>query len=173
MFRFRITILVLLFTFLTPQSVWADNRDPVGSIYAAAQIHGVSATRMLGVAFCESRFNPLARGDSRHSHGLFMLNDLPTGLLPHFISVGYENPYDAEEASDYVARVLAGDFLPSGPYPAPIHPYGIVSIERWSCAHANGRFGTGMVSYGSGESSGRSERGFSLSEFRPLASSLQ
>ena len=111
----------------------ASNHDPVGSIHAAAQNHNVSVAKMLRVAFCESRFDPLANGDNKKSHGLYQLSELPTGLLPHFYSVGYTNPYDAEEVSDYYARVLKGDFLPWGPYPAPLHPHGIVSVERWSC----------------------------------------
>lgn len=111
----------------------ADNDDPIGSIYAAADKHNVSVNHMLRVAGCESRFSPSARGDSGGSLGLYQLNGLPTGLLHHFYYVGYDDPWDVEQQSDYFARVLAGDFLPGGPYPAPIHPYGIVSVARWSC----------------------------------------
>lgn len=117
----------------TPATVQAESYDPVGSIYAAADNHGVSAPRLLRIAHCESRYTPSSRGDGRRSHGLFQLNDLPTGLYWHFLHVGYDDPYDAEQAADYTARVLAGHFLPGGPYPAPLHPFGIVSIDRWSC----------------------------------------
>lgn len=111
----------------------ADSSDPIGSIYAAASNHSVSPGPMLRVAFCESRFNPSARGDGGGSYGLYQLNGTPTGLLGHFYSLDYDDPFDAEQSADYYARVYAGEFLPGMPNQPPLHPYGIVSVERWSC----------------------------------------
>lgn len=107
--------------------------DAAGAIYAAAANHNVSPVRMLRVATCESRLNPYTRGDHGGSLGLFQLSSLDTGLLRHFYFVGYDDWTDAEQQADYFARVLAGDFLPGGPFPAPLDPYGIVSVDRWSC----------------------------------------
>ena len=134
--RITLAAVTALAVSVTSGVAYADSSDPIGSIYAAAANHRVSPGPMLATAFCESQFNAKAKGD-RHlrkpSHGLFQLSELPTGLLAHFYYVGYTDPYDAEEQADYYARVTKGDFLPGGPYPAPLHPYGIVSTKRWSC----------------------------------------
>ena len=131
--RVHVAAVFVATTLLTAPPAQAYNGDPVGSIYAAAQNHGVDPRPLLRVAWCESRFDPLAHTRDGHYHGLYMLGDVPTGLLGHFHSLGYDSAYDAEQAADYMARVLAGEFLPTGTSPAPLHPYGIVSVRRWSC----------------------------------------
>jgi hypothetical protein len=87
-----------------------------------AAAHGVDPAAMLRVADCESRFRPSARGDVGRSHGLYQFNDEPTGLLSDFYRRGYTDPYDAEQASDYFARVLAGEWADEG-----------ITRWRWSC----------------------------------------
>jgi len=98
------------------------NHDPRGAIHAAAQAHGVDAAPLLALAACESRYVPTARGDRGRSHGLFQLNDQPTGLLHHYRALGYADPYDAEASADYVARVASGEFARQG-----------VTLGRWTC----------------------------------------
>jgi len=108
---------------LTTGVVYADRwADPVGAIYAAADNNGVAPAVLLALAECESRFNPSARGDYGRSHGLMQLNDRATGLLHHFYQQGYDDPYDPEQAADYVARVAAGEWAREG-----------VTLGRWSC----------------------------------------
>jgi soluble lytic murein transglycosylase-like protein len=101
--------------------------DPVGAIYAAAQNNGVDPAPLISLAWCESRFRPAARGDEGHSHGLMQLSDRDTGLLAHFKAVKYSDPYDPEQAADYTARTLAGDFAGQG-----------ITMARWSCWRRSG-----------------------------------
>lgn len=97
--------------------------DTVRALIAdRAAAHGASEALMLRVANCESRFDAGATGDHGSSHGLFQLNDWPTGLIWHFYGLGYTDAYDAWQASDYVARVFAGEFAAYG-----------VTRWRWSC----------------------------------------
>lgn len=98
-----------------------------------ATLRGQRPEPLLTLAWCESRFDPGARGDDGGSHGIYQLNDRPTGLLRHFYAVDYDDPYDAEQAIEYVVRVAAGEFLPGQPGALPLHPYGVVSLARWSC----------------------------------------
>jgi hypothetical protein len=87
----------------------ADPSDPIGTVHAAGQNHFLprwKQERFVATAAAESRFNPSARGDRGHSHGLFQLND-EEGLLHDFYRRGYRNPYSAEENADYSARMFA------------------------------------------------------------------
>lgn len=96
-------------------------------IEAVAANRGVSFEHMRRVAWCESRFRPSANGDYKHSHGMYELNDLDTGLLHHFYYVGYTDPYNPWQSTDYYARTLRGDF----DYVDMV--YGRVLVGRWSC----------------------------------------
>lgn len=109
-------------------SAWDDRLET--EIYAAAERHDVSARQMIRVAWCESKMGDFDFGDNRHSHGPFMLNDRPTGLLGHFRWVGYTNPYSYWQSSDYFARVLSGEFALDR---SMIYRFGIVRPNRWSC----------------------------------------
>lgn len=95
-----------------------------------ASSRGVDGERLVRLAVCESSLRPDAVGDHGTSLGLFQLSALPTGLLRHFYYVGYTDPFDAEQASAYVSRVASGEFLWDG---TPLHPWGRVTLARWSC----------------------------------------
>lgn len=124
--------LLALALLLWPRVAGAEPADTVGAIYAAAQNHGVSAGRLLSLASCETggTFDADAKGDYRWregryvptSRGPFQINDLPTGLDGHFRRQGYTDRTDPEQAADYVARVLDGEFVRDG-----------VTLARWSC----------------------------------------
>jgi hypothetical protein len=115
--------------------------DVLGAVYAAAQRHGVAAEPLVALVRCESQADAHAEGDKRWRAGRFVptsrgsaqLSDLPTGLAHHFWSLGYTDRDDPEQAADYLARVASGEFLPGRPHAPPLHPTGVVSIERWSC----------------------------------------
>lgn len=129
MFR-KLAIGVAIFMAVNAAPAHAQTTDVVGAIHAAAQNHHVAAQPLLDLSRCESRFDPNAQGDYRWrggryvptSRGPFQINDLPTGLYWHFLSVGYDDPMDPEQASDYVARVAKGEFRKDG-----------VTLSRWSC----------------------------------------
>ncbi len=108
----------------TAPPVAAEHNAPwvVPLIEERASAHGVSASYMIRVARCESSLNPGAVGDHGSSHGLYQLNDYRTGLIWHFYRQGYESAYSAWEASDYFARVAAGEFAGEG-----------VTTRRWTC----------------------------------------
>jgi hypothetical protein len=78
--------------------------------------------RLLRVARCESSMGYFWVGDGGRSHGPWMLNDLPTGLVWHFYAVGYTNPYSWWQSTDYVVRVASGEWAEGG-----------VTLARWSC----------------------------------------
>lgn len=103
--------------------VAAQTTDEVTAIIeqTAAQ-YGANATQMLRLADCESNRRPWATGDRGTSHGLYQISALPTGLMWHFVSLGYSNPYDAHESASYVARVAVGEFANLG-----------ITLRRWSC----------------------------------------
>lgn len=120
--------------------------DVLGAVYAAAQRHGVDPEPLVRLVRCESRGDAHAEGDKRWryydgagwrfvptSRGAAQLNDLPTGLARHFWSLGYDDREDPEQVADYIARVRKGEFLPGRPNAPPLHPHGVVSIDRWSC----------------------------------------
>lgn len=102
-----------------------------GVIEATAHYYEVSVDDMLRVAWCESRYRPSARGDNRRSHSIYQLNDLETGLIWHFYYEGYTDPYNPWQSAAYYARVMRGDF--TGSNAPPLHPYGYITTERWSC----------------------------------------
>lgn len=121
---------------------WAETTDVKGAIYAAAQIHGVDPEPLIALVACESEFDPDAKGDHRWREGRFVptsrgpaqISDLDTGLYAHFkLEYPGNERTDIEAVADYIARVYAGHFLPGRPAAPPLHPHGIVSIERWSC----------------------------------------
>lgn len=88
-----------------------------------ARHHGADPEVVVAIADCESSLRPWVTGDSGSSHGLIQLSDLRgTGLLHHFLAVGYTDAYDAEQAADYIARVFAGEWRGDG-----------VTPGRWSC----------------------------------------
>ena len=99
-----------------------------------ASSRGVDGERLVRLAVCESSLRPDAVGDHGTSLGLFQLSTLPTGLLHHFLYVGFDSPWDTEQVTRYVVAVAAGDYLPDGPEPAPLHPFGRVTLARWSCS---------------------------------------
>jgi hypothetical protein len=102
---------------------WGQTPDDVQVVIReAAATYGVPAAPLVALGRCESRLDPGAVGDSGRSHGLFQLNDLPTGLLWHFLRVGYSDAYDVVQAATYVARVASGEWARDG-----------VTLRRWSC----------------------------------------
>lgn len=125
---FLFIVIALWVGLCSPAYAWDDRLE--AAIYSAAERHGVSASQMIRVANCESKMGDYDFGDNRHSHGPFMLNDRPTGLLHHFHWVGYDNPYSYRQSADYFARVLAGEFSSDR---ANIYRFGIVRVNRWSC----------------------------------------
>lgn len=77
---------------------------------------GVDPTIGIDIALCEAPgLNPNAIGDGGRSHGLFQLYD--GGLLPDFYALGYNNPYDPQQSSEYSARHIAQN-----------------GVGPWSCA---------------------------------------
>src|SRR5262249_33382658 len=106
----------------TPALADGGQDDPVGALYAAADNHGVEPQTLIRLAWCESRFSPTARGDHGRSRGLVQLSTLDTGLYWHFLSVGYGDADDAEQAADYLARVASGEWRDRG-----------ITLRRWSC----------------------------------------
>lgn len=92
------------------------------AIADAAVLYGLSESRLLRVAACESSMDPYAVGDSGHSFGLAQLSDRSTGLLAHFHALGYVSAFDPYESADYLGRVFSGEFAAQG-----------VTWRRWSC----------------------------------------
>jgi hypothetical protein len=118
--------------------------DVLGAVYAAAQRHGVEAEPLVALVLCESHGEAHAEGDERWRDGRFVptsrgatqLSDLPTGLAHHFWNwAGYTDRDDPEQAADYLARVATGEFLRDG---TPLHPYGLVTLARWTCGRLLG-----------------------------------
>lgn len=91
-----------------------------GTIRDRAIAHGVSPDRMVAVAVCESKLNPLAVG-ARGEVGLYQLAGF--GLLPHFFRVGYDDAWSATQQADYAARAFSGEWRAQG-----------VGPSHWSCA---------------------------------------
>lgn len=88
-----------------PGAVQAQGIEEVQAIIReAAATHGVSGDRLIQVAHCESRFNPHAVGRAGEQ-GLFQL--LPAGLGRTFRTMGYGDPFNAREASDFAAWAFA------------------------------------------------------------------
>lgn len=110
---------------------------PFRSVEEVVRFHassrGVRPEPILALLWCESSLRADAVGDHGTSLGIAQLSTLPTGLIHHYRFAGYNDPFDAEEAVRYVVAVAAGDYLPSGPEPAPVHPFGRVDLSRWSC----------------------------------------
>lgn len=89
-----------------------------------AAAHGASSWALTAILRCESSFDPGAVGDHGRSHGIAQINDHPrTGLLGHFLSLGYRSAYSVWDSVDYLARVLAGEFR-----------WANVAPSRWTCA---------------------------------------
>jgi hypothetical protein len=91
-------------------------------IQAQADMFGVNGAPLVRLGQCESSLRPWATGDRGTSHGLFQINGLATGLLPHFLAAGYSDPYEPWQAAAYVARVAAGEWAAAG-----------ITLARWSC----------------------------------------
>lgn len=102
-------------------------------IELTAEYREVNVNDLLRVAWCESRFRPSARGDNHRSHGLYQLNDYDTGLIWHFYYSGYTDAYNPWQSTDYYARVKKGEFLPYTGNAPPLHPFGYITVARWSC----------------------------------------
>ncbi len=91
------------------------NPQPMEEIVrAAAARYGADGDRLIRLARCSSRLNPLAIGDDGLSLGLFQLSKAPGGLYWHFVAHGYSDPLDAAQSSDYVARAYTGQFAADG-----------------------------------------------------------
>lgn len=69
-----------------------------------AEVHGVSAQRLINLAVCESNLDPDAVG-AQKEEGLFQLH--PQGELLRFRVYGYQNPWDVWEQADFTARRFA------------------------------------------------------------------
>lgn len=78
--------------------------DVVATITEAAERHGVSAARLVQVARCESRFVVTAVGRAGEQ-GVFQLH--PQGLGRTFRTMGYADPFNVWEASDFTAWAFA------------------------------------------------------------------
>ncbi len=81
--------------------------DVIATIREAAARHGVSADRLVQVARCETggTFNPNAVG-RLGEQGIFQL--LPVrGLGATFRTMGYSDPFNVWEASDFAAWAFA------------------------------------------------------------------
>lgn len=94
-----------------------------------ALAHDVRPGLLTRLAVCEvgPDLNPRAVGDYGHSLGLAQLSDLnATGnLRGHFFAVGYDDPTNAYQAADYLARAVAGEFVDAR--------WGRIGPWRWSC----------------------------------------
>lgn len=104
---------------MSAQPVSAQEWTVPAIIAHQAQYYGVSEAKMASLILCESENNPYAVGKAGEL-GLAQLH--PRGLLPYFYRVGYTDPYDSWEATDFVARSMRGDFLRDG-----------VRMSHWSC----------------------------------------
>lgn len=84
--------------------------DVIEIITERAAAHGVSAAWLIRVASCETggTFNPASRGDGGRSWGLFQLHE--RGLRPLFYQMGYSDPDNAWEASDFAAWAFANGY---------------------------------------------------------------
>ena len=117
-------VLLVVFSSGVAQAQQVTPDDVRAALREAAAQEGVSGDILVQIVACETgqRFNADALGDRGTSHGIAQLNDRPTGLLSHFYSVGYSNPYSVEQASAYLARVAAGHWSVQG-----------ITLRRWSC----------------------------------------
>lgn len=88
-----------------PGTVQAQGIEEIQAIIReAAGRHGVSGDRLVQVARCESRFITHAVGRAGEQ-GLFQLH--PSGLRRTFLNMGYGDPFNAWEASDFTAWAFA------------------------------------------------------------------
>lgn len=100
-------ILVLAVTFASGvQQVQgqADEATIIATIQEAAARYGVSGARLVQVARCESRLVPTAVGRAGEQ-GIFQL--LPNGLGRNFRAMGYSDPFNVWESSDFAAWAFA------------------------------------------------------------------
>jgi hypothetical protein len=103
--------------------------DTHQAVWDAAANHGVSYGRLRAIVACETgnTFNPRAVGDYRGgrptSLGAVQLNTLPSGLYWDFVTRGYDDAFDPYQATDYLARVMTGEFAREG-----------ITVRRWTCA---------------------------------------
>jgi hypothetical protein len=102
---------------------WDDDQWRLDDIiHQMARVYDLDPNALVRTAVCESQMGYFRYGDRGHSHGPWQLNDRATGLLPHFYEVGYTDPYDYNQSTDYVARVASGEWAGRG-----------ITMQRWSC----------------------------------------
>lgn len=92
--------------------------ESVGPIYGfAVEQHARS------IVWCETggTLSPSAIGDHGSSFGAAQLHH--GGLLEHFRSVGYSDPFNPYEAIDYLARAIVGEWS-----------YLRIGAWSWTCA---------------------------------------
>jgi hypothetical protein len=79
--------------------------SPEATIYASAARHGVSGTVMYSIIYCETvgftKFEGDYVGGRPTSHGWAQLHE--GGLLGSFYTMGYTDPYNLYQASDFMA----------------------------------------------------------------------
>jgi hypothetical protein len=100
---------VLLGGLLLMQAYTFTVDDTYAAIEQASATSGVSAARLERIVDCETghTMDPHAIGDYGTSYGAVQLHR--GGLLGHFYSVGYDDPFDPYQAVQYLAdSILAG-----------------------------------------------------------------
>lgn len=91
-----------------PSPLVSTDRLVFDALTLAGEKYDVSPAYLACLTWKEARNKPWAwvvDVNGRISSGLGMLNE--AGLLPQFYAWGYTDPYDAYEASDYLARKVA------------------------------------------------------------------
>lgn len=81
-----------------------STEEIIDTITERAEAHGVSAPWMVGIAWCESRFNRWAVG-ARGEQGLFQLN--PRGIGGRFWALGYTDMGSIWQQADFTALMLS------------------------------------------------------------------
>lgn len=106
MFRILLISTLAFLSNPTPAVAEVYHPDPVGVTWAAAQNNGLPrwmAREMVETVRCESQFKHRARGDNGLSYGPAQLYKYGSEL-PAFYAMGYSNPDDWQEATDFMAK---------------------------------------------------------------------
>jgi hypothetical protein len=101
----------LCLVFGTGQANAYSADDTQAAIAQVAESYGVSAQRLTSIVGCETgwTFSPNVIGDRGTSFGAAQLHH--GGLLEHFRSVGYTDPFSPYQAIEYLGRALIGEWV--------------------------------------------------------------
>lgn len=103
-------VALALLAYAQPASAYTADDTRAAIDFASADT-GVSRARLDSIIRCETRgdeYNPAAIGDHGTSFGATQLHR--GGLLSHFYSVGYDNPFNPYQGVEYLARAVGGEW---------------------------------------------------------------